>query len=141
MWSQLMQNDNIVQYFWRMNPMPIERSLGATVKLLPCNLKVTDLSHKNNLLQYKIRLSIIDSMWFDPSSGVSCTTLYKSNIILTKKLQVYTKNMLKYLLPYINMIYVILRFKRKFHVGVSHCSFSSLNSLSKLLSTKFFRSH
>lgn len=56
----------------------LKGSLGVTVKLLPCDLQVTDLSHKNSLLQNRVKLHTIDSFPGSHIGGsfVRRTTLY-----------------------------------------------------------------
>lgn len=39
-------------------------SFGATIKLLPCDLVVTDLNRRNNFLQ---SLHTMDQVWYDAS--------------------------------------------------------------------------
>lgn len=48
-------------YFLRLLFLFSKRSLGAAVKLLPCDLEIMGSSHRNNLMQSKIRLCTIDS--------------------------------------------------------------------------------
>ncbi|XBH99676.1 hypothetical protein VPH35_128938 [Triticum aestivum] len=61
------------------NFSPVEGSLGAVVKLLPCDHEVMGSSPGNSLLQKcRERLRTIDPKWSDPSldpaqAGATCT--------------------------------------------------------------------